>query len=142
MATDVFGDLREWGDVLTLLEQLRAAGELDDHQDGLARLLRYQDNWRLREEALLSAAKVNSPCEALVAATFRRLTDEQESLENRILAARALSAMLTACAANGGGPVDVKETLARMQSVMSDGGPPVLQAAVRTACSQVSCLIS
>ena len=44
MSTDVFGDLREWKRVLEHLEHLKNGGQLDDHQEGLARLL-----GRLRE---------------------------------------------------------------------------------------------
>jgi hypothetical protein len=139
MAIDAFGDLQEWGDVLTTLARLRAAEELDRHQDGLARLMRCRENWRLREEALMSAAEVRRPASSLVAATMRLLVDQEESLENRILAARAMGSMLVSCQAESDGQVDISEALATMQSLMSNGGPPVLHAAVRSACAQATC---
>lgn len=138
MATDVFGDLREWGDVLDRLARLRAARELDDHQDGLVRLLRNQDNWRLREEALLSATQVMVPSRSLVDATLKVLGDPEESLENRVLAARALGWLLVACQARPDGHLDIEEPMATMQCLMSNGGPPVLHAAMRAAFNLVT----
>lgn len=138
MATDVFGNLSEWGDVLGLLTDLREAGELDEHQDGLARLIRYQDNWRLREEALISAAQVRMPGPSLVAATLKLLANQEESLENRILAARALGSMLVACQSHANGQVDVAEAVASLEGLVNQGGPPVLQAAMQSASSMAT----
>lgn len=52
MKGDVFGDLRAWGRVLGQIAELRKAKKLDEHQEGLTRILRYPSNWRLREEVL------------------------------------------------------------------------------------------
>lgn len=138
MPADVFGDLQEWGEVLKTLDELRTDEALDNHQSGLARLIRCQDNWRLREEALIAAADVRRPCSILVTATLRLLDNQEESLENRVLAAQALGAMLSSPGAKPAADVDIHAVLTRMQSLLSNGGPPVLHAAVRGACTQVT----
>lgn len=134
MSNDVFGDLQEWGDVLEMLAEIRAANDLDQHQTGLSRLIRCKDNWRLREEALIAAADVQTPRSPLVAATLKLLADDEEALENRILAARALGSMLSSSQPHLNEDM-VQDALARMKGLMSNGGPPVLHAALRGACT-------
>lgn len=138
MTCDIFGDLQEWGDVLEMLAGIRAANDLDQHQTGLARLIRCRDNWRLREEALIAAADVRKPRSSLVAATLKLLADDDEALENRILAARALGSMLSSYQSHPGDEVDVEAALARMEDLTGNGGPPVLHAAIRGACTQAA----
>lgn len=43
MNQDIFGDLREWGVVLERLNDLKQSQKLDDYQEGLTRILRYQE---------------------------------------------------------------------------------------------------
>ena len=39
--SDVFGSLLDWGHVMEQIVDLKNAGKLDEHQDGLSRILRY-----------------------------------------------------------------------------------------------------
>ena len=134
MPADIFGDLREWGHVLKVLDELRTTRALDNHQSGLARLIRCRTNWRLQEEALISAAQIRRPSPALVEATLRLLRDQEEILENRILAAHALGSMLAASRATPECQVDSEEVMSMMRDLLNDGGPPVFHGAVRKAC--------
>ena len=61
MTQDVFGNLKDWGAVLDKLEDLSRAGALGEHQGALIRILRYNDNWRLREAALDALPMVQEP---------------------------------------------------------------------------------
>ena len=45
MKDHIFGNLMDWGYALDTLHLLRDSGSLDDHQDELIRLLRYDKNW-------------------------------------------------------------------------------------------------
>jgi hypothetical protein len=141
MPTDVFGDLQEWGCVLNRLDDLRKAGVLDDHQSGLARLIRYQHNWRVQQEALLAAACVSRPVEPLIHATAKVLDDREAILENRILAARALGSLLS-CLQSGedGLTCEAGSAALVMKAVLADGGPPILQRAVEAACKKAGFL--
>ena len=90
MTGDPFGDLGEWGRVIEKLQQMKEEGELDDAQPGLIRLIRYPDNWRIREQALIAARQVARPDSALLGAIATVLMDAHTYADVRILAARAL----------------------------------------------------
>jgi hypothetical protein len=81
MSQDPFGNLEDWGRVLSTLKELTDQGRLDEAQDGITRLVRYRDNWRLRESALVAA---------LILAIGQVLEDQGGFVDARILAARAL----------------------------------------------------
>ncbi|MBN9657569.1 MAG: hypothetical protein J0H49_05290 [Acidobacteria bacterium] len=87
---DIFGDLREWGQVLRQIEQLRVTGHLDEHQEGLTRVLRYRYNWQLREAALRAVPNLRKPSKDLVQVLLGIVTDECCDLETRLLACDAV----------------------------------------------------
>lgn len=90
MKGDPFGNLREWGGVIEKLQQMREEGNLDDAQPGLIRLIRYPDNWQIRERALIAARQVAQPNSALLGAIVAVLTSANTYTDVRILAAMAL----------------------------------------------------
>ncbi|GMV04597.1 MAG: hypothetical protein AMXMBFR53_08770 [Gemmatimonadota bacterium] len=90
MSHDPFGNLEDWGRVLATLEKATEEGRLDEVQPGLIRLLRYRDNWRIREHTLNAARRVENPSDALVSAVLDVLLDETTFVDARILAAKAL----------------------------------------------------
>ncbi len=57
----IFGNLMDWGNTLDRLQHLRDTGELDNHQEELIRLLRFEGNWRLREAAVEASSTLKSP---------------------------------------------------------------------------------
>jgi hypothetical protein len=93
MKADVFGDLRDWGRVLSVLQLLEGKGRLDEVQEGLVRILNYRNNWRLREQALVSARRVVEPSGQLLQAVICVLRDENSYLDARILAAQTLACL-------------------------------------------------
>ena len=133
MQKDDFGNLEEWGRVLSQLEQLERDQRLDEHQDGLVRLLRYPDNWRLREAALESVRSIKKPTEALVTAVLQILTNEDLYYEVRVLAAEALAALLPAARTGRDGRNRELEqrALEQMHALLDATHPPVLHQAVQ-----------
>ena len=93
MRRDDFGNLRDWGSVMDRLERLRDEAVLDEHQAGLARILRYRGNWRLREAALEAIQYVKEPSDELLARVLDIVADQGLYREVRVLAARALEGM-------------------------------------------------
>jgi hypothetical protein len=91
---DRFGNLMEWGRVLEEIDRLRISRELDEHQEGLVRVLRYRANWRLREAALKAATEMDAPGETLLSAALEIMVDESLYHEVRVLAAEALASGL------------------------------------------------
>lgn len=95
MEDDPFGDLAEWGNVLTQLEFLSSQGRLDQAQPGLVRLLRFRGNWQILEQTLIHARKVVRPTPQLLTAVAEIVTDRDVYLDARILAVNALGDILS-----------------------------------------------
>jgi hypothetical protein len=94
MQPDPFGNLRDWGVALELICQLSDESKLGECQPGLTRILRYRDNWRLREEALNRIGKIDKPDNALVLQVLDIITDENLYYEVRILACETMMEFL------------------------------------------------
>jgi hypothetical protein len=94
MNEDPFGDLRDWGNVLKILQRLAGQDSLDDVQPGLIRLIRYRRNWQIREHALLSARRIDTPSAPLLATILEVVTDRDTYPDARILAAKALAELV------------------------------------------------
>jgi len=90
MTNDPFGNLRDWGPALELLDELATNGKLAECQSGLVRILRYKGNWRLREEVLKRIGGIPSPSNELVGQVLTILADDNIYYDARILANNAL----------------------------------------------------
>ena len=91
---DPFGNLREWGPVIDLLDELANSDKLVECQRGLVRILRYKGNWRLREEVLKRIVGIPSPSDELVSQVLTILSDDNIYYEARVLASNALIELL------------------------------------------------
>lgn len=89
-------DLMDWGRVLDELEELRRLRLLNEHQGGLKRILRYRQNWRLRECALQCAKEITVPRDDLVEEICAIMCDEDSYTELRILATETLGELARA----------------------------------------------
>jgi hypothetical protein len=94
MKEDPFGNLMDWGNVLDILDDLAENGQLSQCQKGLARVLRYKGNWRLREEVLKCVGHVQHPSAELVHQVISILDDDNIYYEVRIIAGNALIQLL------------------------------------------------
>lgn len=133
MPQNVFGSFAEWGRVLERLDELTRDGRIDEHQDELAVLLRYRDNWRLREAALESIRAIRRPCDALIREVCDVLMNEGLYYQVRVLAAEALTAALDRLTDRAEGAViqlrrDIRD---RMHALLDSGQPPVIHQAAR-----------
>lgn len=90
MTHDPFGNLREWGPALELLDGLDSNGKLAACQRGLVRILRYKGNYRLREEVLKRIGGILSPSDELAGQVLTILADDNIYYDARILANNAL----------------------------------------------------
>jgi hypothetical protein len=93
MNQDPFGNLRDWGRVLDMLDELAGNGKLEEYQSALIRILRFKGNWRLREEALKRVGSFQTPCDELIFQVLSILADDNIYYEARILATEALLQM-------------------------------------------------
>jgi hypothetical protein len=139
MSGDIFGNLREWGHIPEQLEQLTKAGALDEHQEGLIRLLRYRDNWRLREMALEAVRHLRSPEDKLLSEVLGVVTDDGLYCEVRIFAAKSLSALLAENAAQcrHDGRSILCRVIQEIRMLLDSPQPPVIQEALRECLAEL-----
>ncbi|MBN1967694.1 MAG: hypothetical protein JW910_23760 [Anaerolineae bacterium] len=133
MPRDDFGNLEEWGRVLSELAKLAQDRVLDEHQDGLVRLLRYPDNWRLREAALEATGDVKHPSEALISTVLGIMANESLYHEVRMLAAEALARLIVATRSSGDARHRELEqqVTEQMHALLDSPHPPILRQAVQ-----------
>jgi hypothetical protein len=93
---DVFGDLREWGTILEQIKHLRQTGQIERHQEGLIRLLRFRFNWQLRLAALAAVEDLRQPEPKLVAVLLRIVDEENSDLGIRKAACDTVAVTLLA----------------------------------------------
>ena len=130
MQPDPFGNLREWGPVLELICQLSDESKLSECQPGLTRILRYRDNWRLREEVLNRIGKINKPDNTLVLQVLDIITDENLYYEVRILACETMMEFLK----NGANTFETevkKEIRQTVENLISSQHPPLFEQALK-----------
>ncbi|MCE5263409.1 MAG: hypothetical protein LLG97_07725 [Deltaproteobacteria bacterium] len=137
-----FGNLKDWGGVLEKLEALAMAGKLGDHQDELIRLLRYNDNWRLREAALGALPRIQAPSPALIDEALAIMMCDDLYHDVRILAADALGKTLRKKAKAGSRGHDkagepVGKVLDGMNRLLNDPQPPILHKAVQASLEKI-----
>ena len=94
MQPDPFGNLKDWGPVLEQIHQLADEGHLSECQPGLIRILRYRDNWRLREEVLLKAGTINNPEDEMIRQVLDIIGDQRLYYDVRILACQAMAELM------------------------------------------------
>lgn len=133
MDAPVLDNLEEWGRVLEELDHLRRDRTLDRHQNEILRLLRYRDNWRLREAALEALRDVQKPFEPVVEETCRIMMNEELYYQVRVLAAEALAAMGERLATSREPhSAELRRQIGqRMQELLDSHQPPILHQAVR-----------
>ncbi len=94
MSSDIFGNLMDWGQAIDKLNQLKQKKILNEHQPGLVRILRYRDNWRLRETVLSYVKDINHPSDDLLTEVLNIAMDENVYYDARILAVEALASLM------------------------------------------------
>ena len=73
---DIFGNLTDWEQVLDKLNDLKKSETLHKHQAGLARILRYRNNWKLRETVLEYITYINEPSDEILTEAINIMMDE------------------------------------------------------------------
>jgi hypothetical protein len=134
MSQDPFGNLEDWGRVLVTLKELTDQGRLDEAQAGIIRLVRYPDNWRLRESALVAARQIKEPASELLSAIAEVLEDQSTYVDARILAARALGDLAGGKGRGATTPTaSTKALRAVLQRQLESPEAPVLTRAIEAA---------
>ena len=139
MQNDPFGNLEQWSAVLARIDALEAAHGLDDVQPALVRLIRYRDNWQLRERALRAARELRQPQPAVLATLCNVAADSDTYADARILAIRALED-LTPRVAGGAvpGDIDAEFVINLLQQQLEIPEAPIVHQAMRRALNRLN----
>ena len=132
MSGDIFGNLREWGEVPEQLWQLSESGSVSEHEAGLVRILRYRENWRLREMVLRVLDDLESPSDRVLSAVLDILADETLYREVRVLAAEKLAHLVgkRLQEVDKQYSAEVHEVIRRVELLRQQPHEPVLDSAI------------
>jgi len=124
--SDIFGNLREWRQVLKLLDSLKKSKKLDKHQIGLARILRYGQNCRLLERVLEYGKEINQPADEFLLEVTNIMTDRNIYLDARILAVEVLESLVPRRPKIRKNDKQFSKTLVvcKMQDILNSSEPP------------------
>lgn len=127
MQPDIFGDLNQWDGVLSKLNEIARHGSLDEHQIGLARILRFRQNQRLVHVGLMYANKVEKASDILIAEALNVLVSQDAPLSTRALAADVLGRLICHRPARTISDFDLERVLDTMADVLSRSESPMLK---------------
>jgi hypothetical protein len=130
---DVFGNLNRRSGVLAKLDELTLKDRLDQHQVGLARILRFRRNQNLLYEALEYANKIEKASDILIAEVLNVLVSQDLPIITRALAARVLGYLICRRPTGSVSDFDLDMVTESMVHVLSKTEAPALQKALREA---------
>jgi len=130
---DVFGNLCRKSEILAKLEELASKERLDDHQVGLARILRLRQNQSLVHAVLEYAARIEKASDILIAEALNVLVEQDLPVSTRALAAGALGHLICHRPAETVSDFDLDTVIESMAHVLSKSESPVLKKALWNA---------
>jgi len=128
--SDVFGDLEKWEKVLKILDGLTESRKLDEHQTGLARVLRFGGNWRLIEKVLECGKEINQPEDRFLLGVLNIITDRNIYLDARILALDTLVCLFPRVNQKENQKVSQAFVVREMRNILNLPGPPIFLEAI------------
>jgi hypothetical protein len=142
MKNHIFGNLTDWGIVLDKLKQLSDSRELDNYQDELIGLLRFDKNWRLREAAIESLPLVENPSLNLAREVFSLIKRKDLYYDVRILATDSLEKLTTIIVNNKDFDKDILKqfilsTLSDLETLLASPEPPIFHDALQNSRNQI-----
>ncbi len=132
MSSDIFGNLMDWGQAIDKLNQLKQKKILNEHQPGLVRILRYRDNWRLRETVLSYVKDITHPSDDLLTEVLNIAMDENVYYDARILAVEALASLMNNYKNNKENDrIDKNDVNKKIKALLVSPHPPIFHEAIR-----------
>ncbi len=136
MQPDIFGDLSPGSEALVKLDALVSDGCLDQHQVGLARILRYRQNRSLLHAALEYAIKIEKASDILIAEMLNVLVSQDLPISTRALAAGALGHLISRRPARAASDFDLDMVVESMTHVLYKSESQALKKALLKAMGQ------
>lgn len=130
MQPDVFGDLSRENEVVVKLHEIASQDYLDDHQVGIARILRYKQNPCLIDMALEYSSNIERASEILIAEALNVLVSQDLPIHTRVLAARVLGHLICHYPVEAVSDFDVERVIESMVHVLSRSQSPMVKQAL------------
>ncbi len=130
MPPDIFGNLSRSSNVLAKLEELDSRNSLDEHQIGMARILRFRHNQPLLDAALEYVLKIEKASDILIAEVLNVLVAQDLPVSTRALAAGALGHLIHCRQADAVSDFDMDTVMESMSCILSRADSPVLKKAL------------
>jgi hypothetical protein len=129
---DTFGNLEDWAKVLKALEDLKKNKKLGEHQGGLARILKYGQNWRLLEAVLQYGKDIADPSEEFLEAICDLMSNRSVYMDARILAVDALEYLVPRISREHGRHNEARRVsiIRTMKDILEASEPPKFHEAV------------
>jgi len=142
MKNYIFGNLTDWGMVLDKLKKLSDSRELGNYQDELIRLLRFDQNWRLREAAIESLPLVENPSLNLAREVISLIKRKDLYYDVRILATDGLENLATTIVNNKGFDKDILKQfvlsiIQDLEALLASPEPPTFHDALQNSMNQI-----
>lgn len=127
---DIFGNLSRKSEILAKLKELACQNCLDQHQVGLARILRFKQNQSLLHAALEYAAKIEKASDILIAEVLNVLVAQDLPISTRALAADVLGHLICRRPAEAVTDFDLDMVIESMVHVLYRSESPSLKKAL------------
>jgi hypothetical protein len=127
---DNFGNLSRKDEVLAMLEEIASQNRLDDHQIGLARILRFRQDHGLLHAALAYATKIENSSDILIAEALNVLVSQDLPASMRASAAEALGHLVCRRPTKADSDFDLDIVMESMVHVLHKSGSPVIKKAL------------
>jgi hypothetical protein len=127
---DILGNLSRKDEVLAMLEEIASQSRLDEHQIGLARILRFKENPTLLHAALECATNIERSSDILIAETLNVLVAQDLPVSIRSLAAGALGHLISRRPIKADSDFDLDMVMESMAHVLRKSESPTLKKAL------------
>lgn len=138
----------DWSHALDTLSLLRDSATLDDHQEELVRLLRYDGNWRLREAAVEAAGTLKRPSIETVRQIVWLMKRDDLYYNIRIMASQALSTLIPVMMGNQEEAsrefvrLFINEAYHDVSALLSSPAPPIFHDALEVTYEQIQKVVA
>ncbi len=130
MPPDIFGNLSRGNNVIAKLEELGSLKSLDEHQIGMARILRFRQNPSLIDATLKHTLRIEKASDILIAEVLNVLAARDLPVSTRALAAGALGHLIHCRPADAISDFDMDTVIESMSCILSRADSPVLKKAL------------
>jgi hypothetical protein len=127
----------DWRPMAVRLERLKACGTLEEAEVEMIAVLKFSSNLLLREQVLLHARHIAVPSDRLLTALLDVICNRELFVDERTLAAQALSALVARLNSKADDQVRKWEMVRKLSQTLALPEPQVLRQAVEKVIERI-----